>query len=646
MKNYENIIKENAQKYYEDGTQKLSDRAFDALIDEVKKENPNSEVLKTGWGYEVNENGKVKHKYGHIGSLDKVHNWKELQNKLCNFSIFDISAKLDGLSAVLYFKNGILDLALTRGDGEYGIDITNKIGYILNKNFTKNNYIKIDDDSFTGAIRGEIMMLPKDFEKYKSNHPEAKNHRNSAAGLINGDEITEDYKYLNFVAYSIVGDEQNTYKYRVPALENEFSHYAYIDNINIWLSENFEHTAPRKTIELDVNSYENQLQDLKNEWSKEYYLDGVVITEKELFINLNNFEVVYYHVAYKFDDETKVTKVIDIEWNMSKNSEMIPVLQVKPVELEGTTVKRVTAFNAKFVQDNNLGSGATILICKRNQIIPYVMEVIESAKFPDLPVTCGYCGQMLLWDENHVHLRCFNNNCVQKENEDLKAICLNLAPVDGLGWKTINKILKKSWSKINNLEDLLKIDESSIQHSAGELALFIEMLYKLQNDKFIVSQFLLALNIPGLGKISAKRWEEDKNALDYLEYVANTNMNYNDKWVALEQIIQDKNVVISLRIKYHDKFNMYYNLLRNRIKHIQTDTLQCGDVCITGSLSMKRADFEKLLIQKGWTLVNTIKTSTKYLITNTPESGTSKNKKADELGVEKITEKEFFEKYL
>lgn len=377
MYNYEDIIKKNAQEYYTTGEQKLSDVAFDALVDRVRKENPNSDVLKTGWGYEVKENGKIKHKYGHIGSLDKVHNWNELQNKLYNFSTFDISAKLDGLSAVLYFKDGILDLALTRGDGEYGIDITNKIGYILNKNFTKNNYIKIDDDSFTGAIRGEIMILPKDFEKYKSNHPEAKNHRNSAAGLINGDEITEDYKYLSFVAYSVVGDEQDIYKYRAPALENKFSHYAYIDNINIWLSENFEHTAPRKTIELDVNNYENQLQDLKNEWSKEYYLDGVVITEKELFINLDNFEVVYYHVAYKFEDEVKITRVIDIEWNMSKNGAYIPVAIVEPVELEGTTVKRASCYNAKYVLDNDIKIGTTVIICKSNQIIPKILEVIK-----------------------------------------------------------------------------------------------------------------------------------------------------------------------------------------------------------------------------------------------------------------------------
>ena len=201
----------------------------------------------------------------------------------------------------------------------------------------------------------------------------------------------------------------------------------------------------------------------------------------------------------------------------------------------------------------------------------------------------------------------------------------------------------------STIEDILNASKIPGIVGKGERGLFNDMLSIIQCSTINVSKFLLALNIPGLGKISAKRWEDNKNALNYLEYVANTNMDYNDKWVALEQIIQDKNVVMSLRTKYHNKFNKYYNLLKDRIRNVQINTdyiPQRGDVCITGSLSMKRVDFEKLLIQKGWVLVNTVKASTKYLITNTPESGTSKNKKADELHVKKITEADFIKNCL
>lgn len=656
MTHYENIIKENAQEYYTTGNQKLSDSAFDALIEKVKKETPDSDVLKTGWGYTVNENGKIKHKYGHIGSLNKIHDEKEFCNKFnttdSNRIVFDVSAKLDGLSAVLYFKNGVLDLALTRGDGEYGIDITEKISYILNKNYIKDdNFIRICDMGFTGAVRGEIMMLPKDFEQYKLRHPEAKNHRNSAAGLINGDNITEDYKYLSFVAYSIVGDESEQ---RFPT-EN-IDYYCDIEIINMWLEENFAITAPRDVVYFDnFDNFENELKQLKAKWSNEFYIDGVVIADVDLMFVDKTKEVVYNNAAFKFEDETAVTEVINIEWNMSKNSEMIPVLNIKPVELEGTTVKRVTAFNAKFVQENNLGPGAVILVCKRNQIIPYVMEIIEAAKFASLPITCEHCGKLLFWDKNHVHLCCANPYCSQKENEQLKAICMNIAPVDGLGWKTINKCMHDIFYQVhdysfNTLKDILNADKIPGITGKGEKCSFNTMLDKLKNNDITVSQFLLALNIPGLGKIGAKNWENNKNALRFFNYILYGEKDYNTK-LELESVIQDKNVVKSLieDTRYSSRFKDYYEIFKSRIVFDANDeqnTKERGVVCITGTLSIKRAEFKKMLEQHGWVLVDHVYSNIDYLITNTPDSNTSKNKKADEFGITKITEKDFVEKYL
>lgn len=274
-----------------------------------------------------------------------------------------------------------------------------------------------------------------------------------------------------------------------------------------------------------------------------------------------------------------------------------------------------------------------------------------------LPTRCEYCNSLLVWDS--VNLVCPNENCIHKSNEDLKAICLNLAPVDGLGWKTINKCFNDTFYQIhdynfNNIEDLLNAEKIPGVTGKGERGLFNDMLTIIQCSTIDVSKFLLALNIPGLGKISAKRWEDNKNALDYLEYVANTDMDYNDKWVALEQIIQDKNVVMSLRTKYHDKFNKYFNLLKDRIttyKDIHGNKLSSdsfkGYVCVTGKLeTMKRAEFKELLKQHGWALVDHVYSTTKYLITNTPESGTNKNKTADNLGVPKITEADFIKNCL
>ena len=654
MTNYENMIKENAQEYYTTGNQKLSDNAFDALVEKVKKETPDSDVLRTGWGYTVNESGKIKHRYGHVGSLDKIHNEKELNNMFDSekHTLYDVSAKLDGLSTVLYFEDGFLIKAVTRGDGEYGIDITEKIEYILGKKSINENivnHVKIHDISFTGAVRGEIMMLPEDFKQYKSKHPEAKNHRNSAAGLINGYKITEDYKYLSFITYSVIGIGSDNYVF------SEDRHFfGDINLVNAWLNENFEFTAPRIMVcYQNYKDFEDRLKNLKEEWSQNYYIDGVVISKTNLEITPTN-EIVYNNAAFKFEDETAVTEVIDIEWNMSKNSEMIPVLQIEPVELEGTTVKRVTAFNAKFVQENKLGSGSMILICKRNQIIPYVMEVIEPAKTVNLPVTCEYCGEKLLWDENHVHLCCVNPCCSQKENEDLKAICLNLAPIDGLGWKTITKCFNDIFYQVhdysfNTLKDILNADKIPGITGKGERCSFNTMLDKLKNNDITVSQFLLALNVPGLGKIGAKNWENSKNAIKLFNYVINNENSYNSN-LELSNVIQDRNVVKSLieDTKYNSRFKDYYEIFKSRIifNNNNKQNIKKGVVCVTGTLSIKRAKFKEMLEQHGWTMVDKVYSNIDYLITNTPDSNTSKNKKADELKITKITEKDFIDNYL
>lgn len=204
MTELEKKIAEAAQAYYSTGKSELSDDEFDALVEELKKTNPNSPILKmVGWGYNVFTDStpgqKFKHRYGTAGSLEKCRTWTEIKPQFKNREI-DISLKLDGLSVVLYYRQGQLYSALTRGNGEIGIDITDKIYKILGMTHGIAN-------EFTGAVRGEIVMSLDSFKEFQKYHPEAKNPRNSVAGLINGKEITDDCKYLNVVVYSVVGCE-------------------------------------------------------------------------------------------------------------------------------------------------------------------------------------------------------------------------------------------------------------------------------------------------------------------------------------------------------------------------------------------------------------------------------------------------------
>lgn len=368
MDNFESLIRDNAEAYYKTGKQNLSDDDFDALVANVEQTNPNSNVLNTGWGFEVKGN-KVKHKYGHIGSLKKVHTVAEVRDKL-NLKSIDISAKLDGLSCVIYIENGVIIKALTRGDGEYGLDITDKIHTIVGET--------ISDRTFTGAVRGELIMSRYNFSNYCKEHnidPLLANQRNITAGIINKEDIDKDLMYVNFYVYSLVGYEKSD-----ELLKEDLR----FSDIVVWFKNNFMFYAPRFTTN-DLPKYmpkyndsniEELFKELKDSFSSQIFIDGLVLSDNDLL--LENNVVSQNSYAYKFDDYTIATEVLGVEWTLSKNSAYIPVVLIKPIILDGTVVKRVTGFNAKFILENKIKKGTIVKVCKRNQIIPQIVGVIEN----------------------------------------------------------------------------------------------------------------------------------------------------------------------------------------------------------------------------------------------------------------------------
>lgn len=364
LSNIENIIKDNAKEYYTTGKQKISDESFDALVNKVKKEKPDSEVLTTGWGYNVDSNNnKVKHKYNFIGSLDKVKTKEDIEKFLSkrNYtqSIY-ASIKLDGLSVILYYIDGCLERAVTRGNGIEGIDITDKVK-IINPNFINLRTKEINYD-FTGAIRGEIIMLQSDFNEYVKKYPEAKNPRNSAAGIINSIDNTEDLKYLSIFVYTIVANENNR-NYYTP----------YVIDCYKMLEQCFDsYVVPYQkfSVSTEINVYKNFMDKYNN-----FPCDGVVISYPVIDNDKGVYR--YYQIALKFQDEVVVTTVKHIEWTMSKNQIYIPVVVFEPVELEGTTVQRASGYNAKFIEENNIHTGSIISVKKANKIIPKIVEVIN-----------------------------------------------------------------------------------------------------------------------------------------------------------------------------------------------------------------------------------------------------------------------------
>lgn len=626
----EKKIKENAQKYYTDGSQSMTDEEFDEAVNELRNSKPDSEILTTGWGYNPDENNsgkKFKHRYGLVGSLDKVHNWDELQKDLRDIEII-ASLKLDGLSVVLYYVDGKLDQALTRGDGRIGIDITEKVLYI-------NSKLKEIDSTFTGGVRGEILMSNEAFERYAMDHEDAKNSRNTTAGLINAKEISSDLSLLNIVFYKVIG-----------CIDDRFDDYAgmlkYIE------SQFFPNVVDYESISLSEEDIINKMNHLRTSWYGDYPADGIVLARNDLGRltsnesgNMNTDDTnetlyTFASQAFKFPAETKQAKVEYVEWSLSKTKYLIPRVKIEPTQLSGTTVQYTAGFNAEYIKNNKIGPGAVVEICKSGEIIPDIQSVVKTSDEFKLPSICPFCGEYLEW--KGVHLYCPNPNCGHSKMTDLLIWSSKLVPIDGLGDKIREKFFTEIYGEdYCTVDNIMKYPELTCAKvpdidNGKQYQLFRESVLALFKNTFNIVTVLEALNIPRLGHETAKKLSKYP---DVIQKLANNDEN---TFINLHTFIGNANAE-SIN-EHKDKFmRINYILDRGGIEWSITESSNIR-VAITGKLSCKRSDFEKELESIGLQ-VGAINSETKYLITDNPFSSSDKNKKADKLGIQKITEADF-----
>lgn len=637
IKQLESDIQEYAQKYYNDGSSPVSDEEFDAMVDELRKLHPTSKVLnKVGWGYNVNSDTtsgeKCPHKYGLIKGLDKCHDSKELGCDFFKNENVHASLKLDGISVVLYYDEGVLIQALTRGDGEYGIDITKKVIKIDPSLCILNN-----DKEFTGAVRGEILMSFSKFDEFQKYHSDAKNARNSTAGLINSKEILDDLKYLDIVVYTVVGDDSYT------RYDQEYGHHTNMDHIVTWLHSNFNRVAPYTTIILKENSLIEEMKKLRDSWYDDYPADGIVLTRAVEF-NLKSGEIQYSAKAFKFPAEAKSTEVLDVEWNLSKTRYLIPKVKLATVQLSGTDVSYATAYNAKYILDNNISKGCIVEVIKSGEIIPKITKVIISGE-ADVPRHCPQCGSELKWAG--VHLQCVNDMCGNASIQDLLIWLQNIAPVDGLGDSIKLKFLEQMFGKDLSVESVMSQKSKfgfTMFAGGGHKQLMSQMfnrLYGFDNSKIDLVDALLALNIPRLGEVTSRKLAEHPDTVKTL--INCPDLSFGNWFDMLSSIVGE--ATTNSLYENQDKL-LRLRLIEDRIIwSINSVIEEKGKVAITGKLSIKRSDFEKELRRAGYTLAE-ISKDTKFLITDDPNSSSSKNKKASEWGIEKITEEDFRRMYL
>ncbi len=549
VNNIEKLIKYAANKYFNDEEPVISDSLYDLLIDFLRSKNPKSKVLKEV-GSNVNSGDKVKLPYS-LYSMDKIKPpSKELERWIEKFhGPYYLSDKLDGVSAlIVYDKNDKIKL-FTRGNATEGRDVSFLIKYLDKipnvktiKNYMKENNIK--EDKTNMAFRGELVISKNEFSKHSDRF---KNERAMVSGIVNTKKLDPLLtKSLSLVIYEVV--------YPFTDIKHQ---YRTIKKVG------FNRVNYVKT---NILSYDDLSEYFKDRRKKsDYLIDGIIINNNQKHKRTKKGNP-KYAFAFKdvLEDQMTFATIKNVEWNASKDGYLNPVVNLEPVELGGVTIKRVTAYNAKFVKDNLLGKGAIVKIIRSGDVIPKIIEVLKKAKkaeMPDLEYEWNntnvdiilknkenqdmvikeilyFFKKMNIPNLGEGNIKKFYNSGFTNVESIIKAKATDFLKVDGIKQKSANKIYKGIHDILKSTDLALLMAASNVfGHSFGyERAKLILEKYPniLTNYKSIKKDKLLE-NIKSITSF------EEKMALQFIDYIDDFNDYFNKikKYITLKEIVKD-----------------------------------------------------------------------------------------------------------
>jgi DNA ligase (NAD+) len=620
-------IKRHKELYYA-GKAEISDEQYDQLENELRVLDAKNPVLHmVGAG---NIGGKVAHAKKML-SLDKTYDQKVLYKWCENHEVYS-TFKVDGSSCSLLYSGGKLIMAKTRGDGEYGENILNKVLFI--KSIPQKISLKDDVE-----IRGEIyctsdrfLTLAHTMYERKLERPESQ--RNIVAGILGRKENVDLAKYLDFFAYDILSTDQKKIKI---STEN--------DKANFIKKLNFE--QPQSQLiksSSDVDCFLKMVEKFMGEG--DYLIDGAVFTYNDLKLHDELGETSHhprYKIAFKFVGETKVAPIQSIDWQVSRNGVLTPVANIQPVDISGAKISRVTLHNLGLVKEYEIKVGDEIEIVRSGEVIPKFLRVVKASNNTlAIPKTCPSCGNHLLTED--IKLRCCNPVCPAVLFESMLYF-MQTAGVEDVSDKRLEEMInKKLITKFSDILSLTVEDYLKLEKVKDKLAL--KMFNNIQKIKKIDGKvFVTALGIVGLAKNKVEKLLDNVAIHSIDEFMQLTEQQLIQIEGFAEKSSHD--IISSLQDKktfIQELINSGVDIVfANKVTKVSTK-LQNAKFCITGQLSRKREDIESEIKANGGAIVNSVSKNTDYLVTNETNSTSSKYLKAVELKIPIISETELQKK--
>ena len=640
MKELVEKLDQAAKTYYQEDREIMSNQEYDSLYDQLEQLEKETGTVLTNSptvrvGYEaVNELPKEEHPSPML-SLDKTKDREVLRGFIGNHKCL-LSWKLDGLTIVLTYENGELVKAVTRGNGIVGEVITN------NARVFKNIPLRIP---YKGqlVLRGEAIITYSEFERINETIGDAdakyKNPRNLCSGSVRqlNNEITAK-RNVRFYAFALVSAQDVDFS---NSREQQF----------IWLKkQGFE------VVEYKVVTSES-LDEAMDYFSKtivnnDFPSDGLVVTYDDIAYGESLGSTAKFprnSFAFKWADEMRETKLVDMEWSPSRTGLINPVAIFEPVELEGTTVSRASVHNISIVKELQLGIGDTIKVYKANMIIPQIAENLTRSGNLVIPDKCPVCGQEArIRKENDVEtLYCMNPDCVAKKIKSFSLFTSRDAMnIDGLSEATLEKFIAMGF--IHNFGDIFEIgkykDQIVEMEGFGQKS-FDNLMVSLEKAKeTTLAKVIYSLGITGIGlanaKVICKYFDDD------IEKIRHADEEEISAIEGIGPVIAGSMADYFKSAENNQKLDHLLSHLHLVHEETSAEQVFAGKTfVITGSVEhfSNRSEAKEFIEARGGKVTGSVTKKTDYLINNDKTSASSKNKKAQELGIPILSEEDFLE---
>ncbi len=619
----------------------ISDMQWDRLYDELQQLEKDTGVILPGSptrrvGGETLKGFEEHTHITRLWSMDKVQSMEELDawiartEKLAakkNLQYY-VEYKFDGLTLNLTYENGRLVQAATRGDGTKGEAILPQAETIhsIPRSIPYQGLIE---------VQGECIMRLSTLKKYNAVHPEAplKNARNAAAGALrNLDPAVTASRHLDAFFYQIGTIENPPYSSQPEMLD--------------FLRSNGFQVSPFLGSGTGRNELENCIKEIEAERSSlDWLIDGVVIKVGDNMLREQmGFTEKFprWAVAYKFEAEEAVTKILDVTWELGRTGKLTPLAHVTPVDFYGVTVRKATLNNFGDIRRKNVAIGCNVWIRRSNDVIPEIMGRAGDTQ-PDetqilKPSVCPACGCPLV--ERGAHLYCMNRTgCRSQAIARITHFASREAmDIEGLSEKTASQLYDQAG--VRETADLYRLTpmdflmlEGFKEKKASKLSESLEKSKHCELDAF-----LYALGIPNVGRKTARDLAQ---AFGSLENLKSASM---DQLTALPDIGEVVAGSITEYFSFPENLNLIERMTEAGVKpkepeHAGEGVFSGMSIVVTGTLpSLSRKQAEDLIRSCGGNATGSVSKKTAFVVVG--EDAGSKLTKAQNLGIETIDETE------